>query len=284
MLPQSVGPALELIVFDLDGTLLNRDSEISAYTTETLKLLSQRDIAYTVATGRSLHSARAVLEGHQFRLPQAYKNGVMIWHPEQERLASSALLTPEELDCVVRACIKYGLTPFVFTLDADDKSTVYHPPLQTRVEHDLVRYFLTEEPIRIRGLNELPADAAITHINAIGASSAIEAVLDSVRDEPHLVAYSGVALEDDQWRWLDVHHSDASKGGAVKILKELLGLERVICFGDSDNDLSMFAAADESYAPDNANRAIKSAATAVIGHHDEDGIAAFLRERFELDR
>ncbi len=29
-------------------------------------------------------------------------------------------------------------------------------------------------------------------------------------------------------------------------LKELLGLERVICFGDSDNDLSMFEAADES--------------------------------------
>ena len=48
------------------------------------------------------------------------------------------------------------------------------------------------------------------------------------------------------WHWLDVHHSDASKGGAIKTLKELLGLERVICFGDSDNDLSMFEQADEA--------------------------------------
>ena len=69
---------MELVVFDLDGTLLNRKSAISDYTSETLKLLTERDIAYTVATGRTLHGARAILEGHCFRLPQAYKNGVMI--------------------------------------------------------------------------------------------------------------------------------------------------------------------------------------------------------------
>ena len=44
----------------------------------------------------------------------------------------------------------------------------------------------------------------------------------------------------------------------------------------------MFDAADESYAPDNAKEQIKSAATAVIGHHHDEGIAQFLRERFEL--
>ena len=134
-----------------------------------------------------------------------------------------------------------------------------------------------------RALDELPAGATITHVNSIGDGEAINAVLHSVNDEPHLVAYSGVALEGQQWRWLDVHHSDASKGGAIRTMKSLLGLERVICFGDSDNDLSMFAAADESYAPANGNDRIKSAATAVVGHHDEEGIARFLRERFSLD-
>ena len=74
-----------------------------------------------------------------------------------------------------------------------------------------------------------------------------------------------------------------SKGDAVSRLKDELGMQRVICFGDSDNDLSMFEAADESYAPANANENIKSAATAVIGHHDDEGIARFLRERFALD-
>ena len=88
---------MELIVFDLDGTLLNRQSEISAYTSETLKLLSRHDIAYTVATGRTLHGARAILQGHSFDLPQAYKNGVMIWHPQQQLYSSSKTLTADDV-------------------------------------------------------------------------------------------------------------------------------------------------------------------------------------------
>jgi Cof subfamily protein (haloacid dehalogenase superfamily) len=274
---------VELIVFDLDGTLLNQESAISDYTSETLKLLAEREIAYTVATGRTLHGARAILEGHQFLLPQAYKNGVMIWHPEQKRFSSGAMLTADELDHIVQACIRQGVTPFVFTLDQGQESNVYHPPLQSDVERRLISNLGIEDNVRARTLEELPADAAITHVNSIGPSEAIKAVLRSVNDEPHLVAYSGIAWEGRQWRWLDVHHSDASKGGAITVMKELLGIERVICFGDSDNDLSMFETADESYAPANANDAIKSAATAVIGHHDDEGIARFLRERFDLN-
>ena len=274
---------MELVVFDLDGTLLNRKSEISAFTSETLRLLTENDIAYTVATGRTLHGARAILDGHNFPLPQAYKNGVMIWHPETRNYSSGATLTPAELDNVVSACLGQRLTPFVFTLDEDQESTVYHPPLVSEIERELVAAISVEEHNHICALDDLPRDATVTHVNAIGASNAIIAVLNSVDEESHLVAYSGFALEGDQWRWLDVHHSAASKGGAIEQLKSLLGIERIICFGDSDNDLSMFEAADESYAPANANDKVKSAATAVIGHHDEEGIAHFLRERFALE-
>lgn len=274
---------MELIVFDLDGTLLNRQSAISTYTSETLKLLSQREIAYTVATGRTLHGARAILEGHRFDLPQVFKNGVMIWHPGQQRFSSSTTLTASELENVVHACIRQGVTPFVFTLDEDDNSTVYHTAVRSDADRELVRVLGLDGPVRMRALDDLPANAAVTHINAIGTPVAIRAIVESVADEAQLVAYSGIAREGAEWHWLDVHHSDASKGGAIKTLKELLGLERIICFGDSDNDLSMFAAADEAYAPANANDAVRSAATEVIGHHDEEGIARFLRERFSLD-
>jgi HAD superfamily hydrolase (TIGR01484 family) len=256
---------------------------ISDYTSYTLRLLTERDIAYTVATGRTLHGARAILDGHRFQLPQAYKNGVMIWHPQTRHFSRGATLTQDELNNVVRACLTQGVTPFVFTLDEDNVTTVYHPPLRTDIERELIRSIGIGDPVNVRALDQLSSDATITHVNSIGDGQAIKAVLRSVNDEPHLVAYSGIALEGEQWRWLDVHHSDASKGGAIATMKSLLGLERVICFGDSDNDLSMFEAADESYAPANANDKIKSAATAVIGHHDDEGIARFLRERFALD-
>ena len=210
---------MELVVFDLDGTLLNRESEISDYTSETLKRLSERDVAYTVATGRTLHGARAILDGHRFRLPQAYKNGVMIWDPATKRVSSGATLTPSELGNVVGACVEQRLTPFVFTLDEDNESTVYHPPLLTEIEHELIRSISVGEHKRVRALDALPPNATVTHVNAIGDGDAINSVLRSVNDEPHLVAYSGIAWEGRQWRWLDVHHSDASKGGAITVMK-----------------------------------------------------------------
>ena len=84
---------MELIVFDLDGTLLNADSVVSAHTAETLRQLRERGIAYTVATGRTLHGAIDLLEGHGFSLPHIYKNGVMVWQPQRDSYSSETLLT-----------------------------------------------------------------------------------------------------------------------------------------------------------------------------------------------
>ena len=60
------------------------------------------------------------------------------------------------------------------------------------------------------------------------------------------------------------------------------GFEEVVAFGDGDNDISLFEFATESYAMDNAEEELKGIATKVIGHHDEDGVARFLRDRFNL--
>ncbi len=68
---------MDLIFFDLDGTLLNDASEISPFTKDTLILLGEKNIAYTVATGRTMLSAQRILDGHVFELPQIYNNVVI---------------------------------------------------------------------------------------------------------------------------------------------------------------------------------------------------------------
>jgi hypothetical protein len=274
---------MELIVFDLDGTLLNKSAVISPYTRETLRRLGHRGIAYTVATGRTLHASRLLLEGHGFRLPQAYKNGVMIWNPATDAFSHQNYLTLPEIAHVLEAVLSQGVTPFIFTVEPNNRHAIYHPPLQTDVERYLAADFAARNDVAVLPAALMPADAEITNISALGAPGAITAVERMVEAEPHLVAYAGMALEGAELRWIDVHHSDASKGAAVDVLRAQLGATRVVCFGDSDNDLSMFARADECYAPENATAEVKAVASAVIGHHDEDGIARFLRSRFDLD-
>jgi len=275
---------MELVVFDLDGTLLDGKSRVSAHTQETLGLLRQRDIAYTVATGRTLHASRDLLKDHGFHLPHIYKNGVVIWRPEDDNYSHSNLLTNDEIRIVVEAFLSVEVTPFIFTIEPGKRHAVYHPPLRNEVEQQLVKVFGYDRGLDVCPVGDMPAGADITNISALGAPDAIQSVAQLVEGQEHLVAYAGTAMEGEKWHWIDVHHSAASKGGAIEQLKADLGVSRVICFGDSENDLSMFAMADESYAPSNAKEQVKEAATAVIGHHDEDGISHFLRERFDLDQ
>jgi Cof subfamily protein (haloacid dehalogenase superfamily) len=273
---------MELITFDLDGTLLNSQGEISDYTRETLRGLADKGIAYTVATGRTLHSAKIVLEGAGFTLPQIFKNGVMIWNPQTSEYLLENYLTLQEIEHVLTAVLAQQVTPFIFTLESGNRHGIYHTPLLNEVEERLAKDFASRGEVEVQPASELPADARVTNISALGAPESIRAVEAMILDEPQLVAYGGDALESMNLRWIDIHHTDASKGGAVTLLRQQLGASRVLCFGDSDNDLSMFAVADECYAPSNAKDPVKKAATAVIGHHDDDGIARFLRDRFNL--
>ena len=274
---------MELIVFDLDGTLLNASSQISAYTRDTLALLGRRGIAYTVATGRTLHGARDIVQGHGFRLPQAYKNGVLIWSPEDDDYSHHNSLTLTEIQHVLEAMLRHGVSPFMFTVEPGNVHAIYHPPLQSDVEEQLAKDFRARSGVGVYPAAQMPGSAEISNISALGPPRAIDSIKQMIGDEPGLVAYAGTALEDADLNWIDIHHIDASKGAAINLLKETLGASRVVCFGDSDNDLSMFAAADEAYAPSNAKEHVLDAATAVIGHHDQDGIARFLRARFDLD-
>ncbi len=108
---------MHLIFFDLDGTLLNDASEISPFTKETLILLRENDIAYTVATGRTMLSAREIVEGHDFNLPQIYNNGVTVWDPKIQQITLENLLDNTEISTIIDAAITQGITPFVHAID-----------------------------------------------------------------------------------------------------------------------------------------------------------------------
>ena len=273
---------MELVVFDLDGTLLSRKAKISEVTATTLQKLSVAGIAYTVATGRTMHGARALLEGHGFDLPHIYKNGVVTWCPEKQTYSHSTLLNATHLQPALDTLLAKDVSPFVFTVDAGDRHDIYHPPLKNEFEERLAEALAADLDGGMRPLGALEPHLGITNVSALAPQSQIDPVCELVESDPTLIAYSGPAFEGQGLSWLDVHHSEGNKGAAARRLCDEVGASRLICFGDSENDLSMFAVADEAYAPSSAKEKVKAAATGIIGHHDEEGIALFLEQRFAL--
>ena len=248
-------------------------------------MLGERDIAFTVATGRTMHSAQFVLQGQSFVLPHIYNNGVAIWDPAGNALTLENLLAPSEVNLIIEHAVNNNITPFINTVNMDSpdhEHVIYHSSPKHQVEHDLIEKYFSRTKARLASIESLPANAHITNISMIGDAPLVYDMYKQLNMHEGLIAYSGPAIEGDEYRWMDVHHNLANKGSAVELLRQQLNASNVIVFGDSDNDLSMFKLADEAYAPSNAKPYIKDAATSVIGHHDEDGIARFLRERFSL--
>ncbi len=112
---------MELVVFDLDGTLLNERGRISEGTGATLAALAERGIAYTVATGRSLHASRDILSSHGFGLPHVLKNGVMIWDPRSDETSWQNCMTLDEIEHVMTEMLKQQVSPFVSTIEPGNR-------------------------------------------------------------------------------------------------------------------------------------------------------------------
>ena len=273
---------MKLVVFDMDGTLLNANSEVTSFTGETLALMRESGIHYTVATGRTLQAALGPIKSHQFALPHILKNGAMIWCPERREYSHSHLLTQEEVWHVMTAMTLQDITPFVFTLETDGRHAVYHGPLKTEEEGRLAQLLEDERNLPLESLKAMSDTAHVINLSGMGPTDTVQTVIDMIADEDDLVAYTGQAIQDKNLRWLDIHHSNGSKGSAINLMREDFGYEEIIVFGDGKNDLSMFEVAEESYAPENADPELKERATDVVGHHDNDGVARFLRERFDL--
>ena len=82
----------------------------------------------------------------------------------------------------------------------------------------------------------------------------------------------------------DVYGCDADKSFGIElVLKQLnLNWEKVLCFGDAENDLTMIQKASLGVAMGNACGSLKAAADVVCGNAENDGIADFLNQSYFL--
>lgn len=273
---------MDLIVFDLDGTLLNKQQRLSDKTIATLEKMKQAGIYYTIATGRTHLSAATCIEGHDFPLWQIYKNGVEWWHPTDQVYRHQGILEVAMIKAALTHFQTQGVTPFVFCIEENGQQSVYHPPLHDQYGETVVAELAKHHNLSLYDLDALPSDAKVINISALGHPDPLADIVAGCNREAHLVAYSGGGIYHPTIHWIDIHNQSTCKGSAIKRLQEELNADRLVVFGDGDNDLTMFEMADEAYATDNASSHVKARATATIGDHNEDGVAEFLLKQYNL--
>ena len=82
--------------------------------------------------------------------------------------------------------------------------------------------------------------------------------------------------------WCEIMPANVSKANAAIQLRDKLGCDRIVAFGDAINDLPLFSVADEKYAVSNAVTELKEVATEVIDSNDNDGVAKWLSKNLDI--
>lgn len=261
-----------LYLSDLDGTLLRSDATLSTYSATTINALVERGLLFSYATARSQLTAGRITGALRTPLPRIVYNGAFLLEPATGKPLLSASFGADAAP-VLDDLLRHDVYPIVYSLcdGADRFSYLPHactPDMQAFLRSragDPRAHPVTDARALLEG--------DVFYFTCIDAPEKLLPLYHRYRAQHHCVyqreVYTGA-------QWLELMPHSASKSHAAQRLKSYLGCDRLVVFGDGENDLDLFKAADESYAVRNAADALRQIATGVIGSNDEDAVARWL--------
>jgi len=266
-----------LYVSDLDGTLLNSREKLSDFTIKTINSLVSNGVIFSYATARSFITASKVTTGLTSEIPVIVYNGAFIINNATKEKMLSNYFTENETQYIEKALTQHQIFPIVYAYkDGKEKFTYYCGHTNKGKQFFLdsrkndVRRMETYSPERV-----YEGDAF--YVTCIGDEVELSAIKEIfMNDRRFYCVYQKDIYSGEQW--CEIMPAKATKANAILQLKNYLGCDKVISFGDGKNDIPMFEISDECYAVDNAAHELKEKATAVIDKNDNDGVAKWLKE------
>lgn len=272
-----------LYVSDLDGTLLDRRDRLPEYTVRTLNALLSKGMLFTFATARSWHSAHIVARGLSPSLPWIVHNGAMLCDGKTGERTDQAAFTDPQRREILALCGELGLWPLCYGILKGEERVFYlederrHPGM----EHYIVNRKGDKRLTPVKTREEL-LQGGTYYFTFIHDREPLTPLWEQIKEFDWLNLTFQQELYREEY-WLEITPKEATKACAALRLKERLGCDRLVAFGDAMNDLPLFRAADESCAVENAMPPVREAATRVIGSNEEGGVARFLMEIFERE-
>ncbi|WP_300361218.1 HAD family hydrolase [Hydrogenimonas sp.] len=267
-----------LYLTDLDKTFLRSDLTISDFSRKVWNEAVERGHKLSVATARSYTGVMKLLGGLHLKEPLILLDGVMIASPEGIILHLSALekdLADEIIDLAHR---ESGLYPLLVGLEKDERERFVYPKRRNRYQEELLATFHNDRRlVDADPLRAMDRNLKIVYLDTDEVTAGLEKALKEEFGDLIEVKRSKDPYIDCYF--LTVLHAEGDKVHALMRLEEIEGVDRehTTVFGDSHNDLGLFAAAGRRIAVANAIDELKKMADVVLPWtNDEDAVAKYI--------
>lgn len=274
-----------LYVSDLDGTLLNQDSKISATSVAMLNQAIAGGTLFSIATARTPSTVDLLLRDVHTNLPYIVMTGSAMWNRSTGSYSDVVTIHPDVAEKIMELFRINQLPTFIYTLKGK-VIDIYHYGQLSETE----RIFISQRDdssfkrfhIPHSGTSLLPSPLEnVVLFYAMQPSTHTEAAFLDIR---HVNGCNPIYYHDmygPDMGILEVFSADASKANALRKLKRNVGADHVVVFGDNINDIPMMRVADLAIAVDNAVAEVKEAADIIIGPNTSDSVARFILEEGE---
>ncbi len=259
---------IELVVSDLDGTLLNRQHRISEETRHVIHGLLGRGIEFAVATGRHFIDAVEILSDLNCAIPLITANGAML-HDRHGALIHSVVINPEWVSEIIDMSAKYSVHRNIYY---SDKWLVDAP-------NDFLLSLHKDTGFSYQVVNLGAIDYSnILKLYFVGERADLEDLRSCLDNRFGHQVNTTFSLENT----LEIMQGGVSKASALACLLSSLNIpaNRTLAFGDGLNDLEMLKFSGYRVVMSNAQAELKRMLTDYRTTHSncENGVARYLTD------
>lgn len=263
-----------IVFFDVDGTLLNSQKQVSPLTLLALKQLHNMGITLCIATGRPVKSARLAMQHHHIdHLLSGYvcNNGIELVNLVNHTHVAHHMLNKQDVLAILNHVKHLKLNAMIYGPD------------------HCYAFMLDDTVVRIAQQNRL--ELVITNLLEcdIVSTPKVLCIIDEttsplIQHYMHHNPLSGMqsfVSQDDLYEFVS---ENAGKGKGVLALAQQFGFTapQILAYGDAQNDLEMIALVGHGVAMGNADSQLKHIAQEICLSNDDDGIAYSLQKHFGL--
>lgn len=266
---------IELILFDVDGTLVNDNGEVGERTKQLIKDLKKLGVRFSFASGR-LHSALVpIAEELKLYSPLISLDGSAIKSVEGKQFVYRSFIKQKH----VKQAIEYS-EKYLVNLALCHTEAIYFTEQNSVIPQLMDKYgALYKEVESYDNLTDKTLEIVFASDN--------KRTVEYIRDKFSFPFALGTSISffksqtHENIYYLEIRRSGSSKGKAMhRLLKYLKVREQnTAVLGDWYNDISMFQTKALKIAPANAIAELKKISDYVLKKsNNEEGIADFLEE------
>ncbi|MDO4535255.1 MAG: Cof-type HAD-IIB family hydrolase [Clostridium perfringens] len=268
----------KLICIDMDGTLLNKDHEVSKENKEALKEALRRGVRIAISTGRVFPTIEIYSKLLGINVDVICSNGSYIKERNSEDIIFKSILNENLLNKIYNMTRKYNFLTYFDTTEGIISET----KIPDNDSYRLMNSWVNEEKIKlyqVPDFKEAFNDEKHNILKVILIQTKTSKTFEDAKEDLEEIS----KIADLAYSWggaVEIMEKGTTKGNAVKMLADKLNIkkEEIICIGDSGNDLSMLKEAGLSIVMGNASEKIKKYADFVTDTNENSGVAKAIRK------